>query len=373
MNDCHPRPVPAVTGCRSSSLKFSKIGFSLIEVLVVIAIIGILLALTLPALMYARSASRRAQCANNLRQIGTALHAYETEHRMFPMGTVIGARLPGGGQWNGPSKLGFLVQILPYVGQPETYNLVNTDHYISERWSYNENTNTTAGTTIIGTYLCPSEPTPPQWMVTPVDASWRWAGTNYGGYRGSSMYTGNHAIDQNRWDKLGGGWGSNGVFPGYRPVRPEEITDGLSSTLMLGEIRRDWGGDDEGKYGAGRRSIGRIYRTIQTTPSGRCKFNPPPGDGWETLPRGGTWMTHCGAGSEVDAYRTPNHPIPDCFSNPRPVPPTPGTFNARSHHAEGINVAMADGAVHFISDSIDFELYRNMATKSEGDSTREDE
>ena len=95
-------------------------GFTLIELLVVIAIIAILVALLLPAVQQAREAARRAQCKNNLKQIGLALHNYQGALNVFPPSFCIGNG--DGGKWSP------MARILPYVDQANLYNLANRHH-----------------------------------------------------------------------------------------------------------------------------------------------------------------------------------------------------------------------------------------------------
>src|SRR5438445_9583574 len=94
-----------------------RLGFTIIELLVVVAIIAILLALLLPAVQQARDAARRAHCKNNLKQIGLALHNYVDSYTVFPPSLCTG---PGNyGQWSAQARL------LPFVDQANLQNLIN--------------------------------------------------------------------------------------------------------------------------------------------------------------------------------------------------------------------------------------------------------
>src|SRR6188472_1426796 len=98
-------------------------GFTLIELLVVIAIISVLIALLLPAVQAAREAARRAQCCNNLMQMGLAVQSYESSHEMLPPGVVNET----GPVLNVPKGYGFgwMTQILPYFEMKNVYNHFN--------------------------------------------------------------------------------------------------------------------------------------------------------------------------------------------------------------------------------------------------------
>jgi prepilin-type N-terminal cleavage/methylation domain-containing protein/prepilin-type processing-associated H-X9-DG protein len=135
-------------------------GFTLIELLVVIAIIGVLVALLLPAIQRAREAANRAQCANNLKQMGLALHHFNDNYSHFPSGGE-GTNPPGGG--GAPGKTYFDLHsvytlMLPYIEHEDVYNQFDL------RYAYNDPTvagNQTAAQNVIPSFLCPSNPLRP--------------------------------------------------------------------------------------------------------------------------------------------------------------------------------------------------------------------
>src|SRR5262245_52449497 len=134
-------------------------GFTLVELLVVISIIGVLVALLLPAIQSAREAARRAQCANNLKQLAMAAHNFHSAKKMFPTG----AHLPVDMSGRPTMGTNLWVELLPYF---EEYSLYN-------RWDFNDNRNNVAGGTnaiqaqIIELLVCPSDLlSAPVWELT---------------------------------------------------------------------------------------------------------------------------------------------------------------------------------------------------------------
>src|SRR6516164_352800 len=102
--------------------KRNRRAFTLIEVLVVISIIGLLVALLLPAVQAAREAARRIQCVNNLKQLGLALHTYESASRSFPPGYV--SSFDASGNDTGPGW-GWGAMLLPQIEQKPLFDTVN--------------------------------------------------------------------------------------------------------------------------------------------------------------------------------------------------------------------------------------------------------
>ena len=168
---------------KSPSRRQSWRGFTLIELLVVIAIIAVLIALLLPAVQSAREAARRAQCVNNLKQIGLAMHNYHDQIGSYPPGctspaaaTFGACRMPCGRQSN---ELGWRAMILPQMEQNSAYNAINFD--ISPN-AINNGAQFTSFNTVFLSWLCPSDGTngdgrrpsnvpTGQWADQPLDPS----------------------------------------------------------------------------------------------------------------------------------------------------------------------------------------------------------
>jgi prepilin-type N-terminal cleavage/methylation domain-containing protein/prepilin-type processing-associated H-X9-DG protein len=210
----------------------SRQGFTLIELLVVIAIIAVLIALLLPAVQAAREAARRAQCTNNMKQIGLALHNYVSTHDSFPLGgTPQNAGpgnltwAPGGFQWGAWSAHAMM---LPYMEQAPIYQSINFSY---EAWGADgngQNSNFSAVANRINSFLCPSAKPPAGTMGTQNGVNKVWPGNSYFASVGSSvMWRG----DENPTKP-------NGCFANSGPVTAlRDITDGTSNTIVFGEFR----------------------------------------------------------------------------------------------------------------------------------------
>ncbi len=202
---------------------------TLVELLVVMATIGVLVGLLLPAVQAAREAARRAMCQNHLRQIGIALHAYHDTHGHFPVG-CIDKRVPKTNP-NG-RQLAWSAQLLPHLEETSLWGQVDFGS------PYDSAANASAAATVVGVYLCPSttrlargrDGTIVSNPLAMNGTGYHGAATDYGGVYGAAQVSPS----------------PNGVFLYDRPVKISEITDGTSHTLAVAEdTGRGWMQDGE--------------------------------------------------------------------------------------------------------------------------------
>jgi len=332
-----PRPVPATP---------LRCGFTLIELLVVIAIIAVLIALLLPAVQAAREAARRAQCINNLKQIGLAMHNYHSALNSFPSGCIYPT--------NNPNPLiplmhyrwSAFAQLAPYLEQSAISNAFNFNFPVASGstpiFGVGPFTffpaNNTARRAVIPTFLCPSD------LSQPVDPN---------------SAPGNYVVTVGDGLNGGNGLGGNGVFPIELSMSVATITDGTSNTVAVSEQLLGLPGVAAQTTGTPfpadlRRSMAR---TVNPMTDAGC--NTP--IGWR-FERGAGWWDGDYRNTLYNHYLLPNSQRYDCitFHNP-------GWKAARSNHPGGVNVLMADGSARFVKDTINPVTWRALATRNGGE------
>ncbi|MCA9190837.1 MAG: DUF1559 domain-containing protein [Planctomycetales bacterium] len=334
-------------------VSIARQGFTLVELLVVIAIIGILVGLLLPAVQAAREAARRMQCQNNLKQIGLALHNYESANKKFPsrrggtVGTNDAARRSG----NFRRVSGF-VPLLAYIEQSPLYNRIQSGETDANGaippggpagWYPGSGPAYYPWTVSIPAYQCPSD--------NPIaNAS---HGTNC--YAFSMGDWAGATANPNRFND--NGLNDRGPFGGFTVRKGfSAMSDGTSNTIGLservyqGNVRRASTGADEV-----RKFVAMDQAAVLTNP-GAClatalgQYYVP---GIQVKARFGLLWTDGQA--ERVAFNTilgPNKPscVIDANVNADSIG---GVLNASSYHTGGVNAVYMDGSVHFISDNVD--------------------
>jgi prepilin-type N-terminal cleavage/methylation domain-containing protein/prepilin-type processing-associated H-X9-DG protein len=311
-------------------------GFTLIELLVVIAIIGVLIALLLPAVQAAREAARRAQCVNNLKQLGIALHNYHDTIGSLPLGRTI------------PQQHSYSVQarLLPFMEQNVLQNSLNFDL----GWSFPDNL--TAYRASISSFLCPSDP-------RTIPASLNWGGTNYRANEGTSV-----AMWYGPSDPTGVNNGltviPNGLFFSDEMIKLASISDGSSNTAAFSEHLL---GDFSNSV-ATEKADTFWPQTYPATPEEAfqlCRnFN------WQDLSFqrvsnvGAPWVYGYHSTSSYWHSGPPN--TKSCM-----YPPSRIMTVATSQHPGGVNVCMADGSVKFVKDSVSRDTWRAIGTRASGE------
>lgn len=200
-------------------------GFTLVELLVVVAIIGVLIGLLLPAVQAARESARRSSCTNNLKQLGLAMHSYHDARRSLPLGSNLPTTYASNSYGHS-----FIVFLLPFLEEQSRYDGFN----IALRYDISQNqTNTLKGP--VSVLLCPSSDVRAAVDTGLVGAPV--APTNhYVGIMGPNDYSNVYARDSVASTTVFGGIALQGVLLYNQSVSMKDITDGLSKTLMIGEL-----------------------------------------------------------------------------------------------------------------------------------------
>jgi prepilin-type N-terminal cleavage/methylation domain-containing protein/prepilin-type processing-associated H-X9-DG protein len=337
-------------------------GFTLIELLVVIAIIAVLIALLLPAVQAAREAARRAQCVNNLKQLGLALHNYESTNSVLPPQMSLLFSSTGAVAWK--SQWGVSSRLMPFIEGSALYSAINYSTKTTDA------SNATAVSQSVKTFLCPSEINPGPAMITSSSGVTTTFGvSNYGWCEGDWYVFGGPANTMpNR-----GAFGPNASQPF------SAFTDGLSQTMIAAEVKtfmpayHSCGAPPP--PGPASPTIIPSVPTVLASVAGAsgCTLVTGPSG----LPGGGhsRWANGDSFYEGMTTALPPNTKSPcgtyadaDMSSTDEDDGgPTYASVTSRSYHPGGVNALFGDGSVHFLKNSIGSTIYHALGSIGGGE------
>ena len=349
----------------------SRRGFTLIELLVVIAIIAILIGLLLPAVQKVREAAARTKCQNNIKQLGLALHNYESAYGQLPPASQVpyakvnqdsnlDFTLPFGPNW--------AVLVLPYIEQDNLYRQASPQSYpgipitpgiVPPYNTVNNSWRQIRGTTV-PTFLCPSDNSHDQQPYSDPGANappeTGWARGNYGVTCGFEDYDHQNGGAEYICKSKGPlkGVVASPVMAANFGSRITDIMDGTSNTAMVAELRAGINNlDPRGTWALG-------FPSASIVNAGRAPYNPTPNNSLGDSGSDGDEIQNCskfwfaGIGSKQRM---------GCINDPGAIM-TSGM--SRSNHSGGVNVCFADGSVHFVKETISEYNWGLLLSKRDG-------
>lgn len=381
---------------RKQAAIVKRSAFALFELVIVIAIIGVLLAILLPAVQAAREAARKMSCSNNLKQCGLAIHNYHSAFKRIPQACTGTGPTPGNDDLSNQRRLSALVALKPFLEASPLWDMVSTpfvtgvvsvpdepeaEFLTKGGFGFRRSLNEMAGAdgpliNESGEHYFPAMgPAPwraidyPLWQIgattyrcpsdTAVPAARQAALSNYVLCYGDGVQSVGEqpgaVLDYQ--DQLADKSSQRGVFINYEQLCFKDVRDGLSNTMFMAETATY-----NSSPRRSRRSIGSVasnvaglsdnpslcLKTVDASgnylPQIKMRFTP---DG--TASRGGNWADGAITWSGFNAILPPNSPSCDTSVDHR----LEGVFSASSNHPGGCHVLMGDGAVIFLTESID--------------------